>query len=77
MADTTLPAQADGVGHDRVHQVVRMQAALHERLAAAGPAERDPLRGRVEVVFGIRDFAARDVYTKVPRKRIELVLRRY
>ena len=50
MADPARGAQAGLLGHDRAHQLVRVQAALHQELGPAGANQLDGLgRGGVAV----------------------------
>ena len=61
MADPARRPQAAVAADDRRHQLVRVEAPLHQRLGLAGLDERDGFRGRGMAVRRIDDAAAREV----------------
>ena len=61
MADAPGGAQAGVARDDRAHELVGVQAALHQRLGPAFADQRDGLGGGVMAVLGVDDLEAADV----------------
>ena len=69
MADAPRGADARVARHDRAHQLVGMEAALHQRLGPSGAHQRDRLGGGIMAVLGVDQFEARDVEAAFRRPR--------
>jgi hypothetical protein len=61
MADAPRGAQPGGTGHHRAHQLVGVQAALHQRLHLARAGHGHGLVGGFVAVLGVDDAHARQV----------------
>ena len=72
MADPPRGAQAGLLGHDRAHQLVRVQAALHQQLGLAGANQLDGLGRGGMAVRHVHELELPDVEPELlrPRSRI-------
>ena len=73
VADPARGAQAGLLGHDRAHQLVRVQAALHQELGPAGANQLDGLgRGGV-AVRRVHELELPDLEPELLRHAADLV----
>ena len=74
VADPAGGAQARLAGHDLAHQLVGVQAALHQELGPAGPDQLHGLGGSGVAVRHVHDLEGRDVDAERLRHAADLVL---
>ena len=67
MADAPIGAQSGARGRHRPHQLVGMQASLHQELALAGFDELDGLGSRRIAVRNIDNLVLADIDTTLAR----------
>ena len=72
MADPPRGAQPGFPRHRGGHQLVGVQAPLHQRFGPAGADELDRLRRRIMAVLGIDDFETGNVQTRFRRNLANL-----
>jgi hypothetical protein len=75
VADATVGAQAAALRGDSAHQLIRVQAALHQHLAFSGVDQFDSFGGRLVAVCGINDLETGNIETKFGGRIRDLLAR--